>query len=190
VSLDLSCGIDEAGRGPLAGPVFAACVILNPDWPIDGIADSKQLSASRRESLAQLIRERSMAWSVASSSVDEIDRLNILQATLLAMRRAFEGLSLAPMLALVDGNQDPCLSVPTRLIIKGDQTEPAISAASILAKTTRDALMLGLHAQFPQYGFDRHMGYPTTEHLRAIRDLGVTVHHRRSFAPVKARISQ
>ena len=185
MSSPLCCGIDEAGRGPLAGPVYAACVILDPCQPIEGLADSKQLSSRRRDQLAHLIRERALSWCIASASVEEIDRHNILQATLLAMRRAFEGMSVVPAQALVDGNQDPRLHLPTRTIVKGDQSEPAISAASILAKTARDARMLHLHAAFPGYGFDRHKGYPTASHLSALRSLGVTDHHRRSFAPVR-----
>ena len=181
----LHCGIDEAGRGPLAGPGFAACVILDPDRPIAGLADSKQLSARQREALSEIIRGQAFSWCVAKASVEEIDQRNILQATLLAMRRAFQGLSIAPALALVDGNQDPALSVPTRTIVKGDQTEPAISAASILAKTARDAMMFSLHEEYPAYGFDRNKGYPTAEHLAALRAYGATIHHRRTFAPVR-----
>ncbi|MFN0318325.1 MAG: ribonuclease HII [Burkholderiales bacterium] len=183
--LEPFCGIDEAGRGPLAGPVFAACVILDPERPINGLADSKQLSARQREALSDVIRGQALAWCVASASVEEIDRHNILQASLLAMRRAFQGLSIVPALALVDGNQDPSLGVTTRTIVKGDQSEPAISAASILAKTARDAMMISLHEEYPAYGFDRHKGYPTAEHMAALREHGATIHHRRSFAPVR-----
>lgn len=180
------CGIDEAGRGPLAGPVYAACVVLDPRRPIEGLADSKQLSAPRREHLAGLIRERALAWCVASASVAEIDARNILQATLLAMRRAFDGLTCVPALALVDGNQDPDLGVPTRTVVQGDRLEPAISAASILAKTARDAEMMRLHGTLPAYRFDLHKGYPTALHLQLLRTHGASAHHRASFAPVRA----
>lgn len=183
------CGIDEAGRGPLAGPVYAACVILDPARPIEGLADSKLLSPARREHLAQLIRERALAWCVASASVAEIDAHNILQATLLAMRRAFEGTAVKPASALVDGNQDPRLGVPTRTVVKGDRLEPVISAASILAKTARDAEMMRLHAALPAYRFDLHKGYPTALHLTCLRTHGVSAHHRGSFAPVRALLS-
>jgi len=181
-----TCGIDEAGRGPLAGPVYAACVVLDPDRPIEGLADSKQLSAPRREVLARLIRERALSWCVASASVAEIDERNILQATLLAMRRACAGLPCVPALALVDGNRDPALGVPTRTVVQGDRLEPVISAASILAKTARDAEMRRLHAALPVYRFDLHKGYPTALHLQLLRAHGVSPHHRVSFAPVRA----
>ncbi|MSQ59932.1 MAG: ribonuclease HII [Betaproteobacteria bacterium] len=183
--LEPCCGIDEAGRGPLAGPVFAACVILDPERPIEGLADSKKLSARQREVLSEIIRGQALSWCVASASVEEIDQHNILQATLLAMRRAVRGLSVTPLLALVDGNQDPSLGIATRTIVRGDRTEPAISAASILAKTARDALMLSLHKEYPAYGFDQHKGYPTAKHMAVLREHGATVHHRRSFAPVR-----
>jgi ribonuclease HII len=181
----LICGVDEAGRGPLAGPVCAAAVILDPDQPIAGLADSKKLVARRREELADLIRGRCAAWSVAWASVEEIDALNILQASLLAMRRAVDGLGLRPELALVDGNRCPALEIPARAIVGGDASEPAISAASILAKVSRDALMLDLDRRWPQYGFARHKGYPTAAHVEALRLNGVTPMHRRSFAPVR-----
>ena len=181
----LICGVDEAGRGPLAGPVCAAAVILDPDQPITGLADSKKLSARRREELADLVRGRCAAWSVAWASVEEIDALNILQASLLAMRRAVDGLGLRPELALVDGNRCPALEIPARAIVGGDASEPAISAASILAKVSRDALMLELDRRWPQYGFARHKGYPTAAHVEALRLNGVTPMHRRSFAPVR-----
>jgi len=181
-----TCGIDEAGRGPLAGPVFAACVVLDPARPIEGLADSKQLSPLRRERLAVLIRERALAWCVASASVAEIDERNILRATFLAMHRAVEGLPLQPDLALVDGNQDPRLGVATRTLVKGDQIDPAISAASILAKTARDAEMMRLHAELPAWRFDLHKGYPTALHLELLRAHGASAHHRTSFAPVRA----
>jgi ribonuclease HII len=181
----LICGVDEAGRGPLAGPVYAAAVILDPAQPIPGIADSKKLSPRTRERLQGEIRQRARAWAIASATVEEIDRLNILQASLLAMRRAVEGLALLPELALVDGNRCPALPCPARAVVKGDATVPAIAAASILAKTARDALMLELDARFPQYGLAQHKGYPTTAHLAALREHGVVEIHRRSFAPVR-----
>ncbi len=183
------CGVDEAGRGPLAGDVFAAAVILDPARPIEGLRDSKALSESRREALAALIRDRSIAWSVASASVAEIDQINILQATLLAMRRAVEGLNPSPALALVDGNRAPSLACAVRTIVRGDATEPAISAASILAKTARDHTMRALHQRFPGYGFDQHKGYPSPLHLQRLRELGPCAEHRRSFGPVRALAS-
>lgn len=184
----LICGVDEAGRGPLAGPVFAAAVILDPRDPIDGLADSKKLSERTRDRLAPLIRERSLAWAVASATVEEIDALNILQATLLAMRRAVESLALRPDEVLVDGMHCPRVEIPVRAIVKGDSTVAAISAASILAKTARDAEMLRLHELHPQYGLDRHKGYPTVAHLAALRSHGVTAIYRRSFGPVRELI--
>lgn len=182
----LVCGVDEAGRGPLAGPVYAAAVILDPDRPITGLADSKKLSERRRDALAILIRERAIAWNIASASVAEIDELNILQATMLAMRRAVCGLTPAATLALIDGNRCPVLEIPARAIVGGDASEPAISAASILAKTERDAEMRRLHEMFPQYGLDRHKGYDTAVHRAALAQHGATPCHRRSFAPVAA----
>lgn len=180
----LVCGVDEAGRGPLAGPVVAAAVILDSSRPIDGLNDSKKLSAKRREALAGEIRAKALAWAVAEASVDEIDRINILQASLLAMQRAVAGLAINPAKALVDGNQCPDLSCPVEAIVGGDGKIAAIAAASILAKTIRDAGMLDLHATYPMYGFDRHMGYPTAVHLKALREHGVSPVHRRSFRPV------
>jgi ribonuclease HII len=188
--LALVCGVDEAGRGPLAGPVYAAGVILDPGRPIRGLADSKQLTPERREVLAARIRERALAFAVASASVEEIDTLNILQATLLAMRRAVAALALAPHEVVVDGNQSPGVDLPTRTIVGGDATVRSISAASILAKTARDAYMVGLHAVHPQYGFDQHKGYSTPEHLSALRRFGACEFHRRSFAPVREVILQ
>ena len=179
------CGVDEAGRGPLAGPVFAAAVILDPNRRIDGLADSKALSPARRGELALLIREHSFAWAVAEASVGEIDALNILQATLLAMRRAVESLTVPAEYALVDGNQMPRLAIPGHAIVAGDATQPSISAASILAKTARDALMCELDTQHPGYGFARHMGYATAEHLHNLQRLGPSEVHRKSFAPVR-----
>jgi len=180
------CGADEAGRGPLAGPVVAAAVILDPWRPIDGLRDSKQLSPRRREELAQAIRGRATAWAVAEASVQEIDRLNILQASLLAMQRAIELLDPAAELALVDGNRLPRLRIEARAVIGGDALEPAISAASILAKQHRDRLMAELDLAFPGYGFAEHAGYPTPRHLERLRQLGPCAVHRRSFAPVRS----
>jgi len=188
VSQWLICGVDEAGRGPLAGPVYAACVVLNQQRRIHGLADSKQLSAARREQLALQIKSSALAWAIASASVEEIDRLNILQASLLAMRRAVENLSLEPAEVLIDGLYCPQLRFPARAIVRGDCKIPEIMAASILAKTARDSEMLALHLRFPQYGFDRHKGYPTLQHLAALQAHGVCAIHRRSFAPVKALV--
>ena len=183
--MNLVCGVDEAGRGPLAGPVFAAAVILDVARPIVGIADSKKLAPARRESLAIEIRAHSLAWAVASASVEEIDALNILQASLLAMRRAVEKLAVTPQQVLVDGLHCPRVSMPARAVVRGDATVTAIAAASILAKVARDEEMLALHRDLPQYGFDRHKGYPTRAHLDALRAHGVSIVHRRSFAPVR-----
>lgn len=180
------CGADEAGRGPLAGPVVAAAVILDPRAAIDGLRDSKTLSAARRESLAQRIRAHAVAWAIGLASVEEIDVLNVLQASLLAMRRAIEALDPPASYALVDGNRLPQLAIPARAIVGGDSTEPAISAASILAKVHRDALMRSLDGLYPGYGFAEHFGYPTPQHLRRLRELGPSRVHRRSFAPVRA----
>lgn len=181
----LVCGVDEAGRGPLAGPVFAAAVILDGARPIAGIDDSKKLAAGRREALAIEIRAHAMAWAVASASVEEIDELNILQASLLAMRRAVEKLTVTPQQVLVDGLHCPRVSMPVRAVVRGDATVTAIAAASILAKVARDEEMMALHRDLPQYGFDRHKGYPTRAHLDALRAHGVSVVHRRTFAPVR-----
>lgn len=180
------CGVDEAGRGPLAGPVYAAAVILDPARPITGLRDSKKLSESRRDELALIIKRDALAWSIAQCSAAEIDALNILQATLLAMRRAIEGLSVQPTLALIDGNRCPVISVRTEAIVKGDDKVIEISAASILAKTARDAVLVDMHRKYPQYGFDQHKGYPTALHLQRLREHGVTPEHRRSYAPVRA----
>ena len=182
----LVCGVDEAGRGPLAGPVFAACVILREDDPIAGLADSKVLSHDRREQLAMQIRNRAAAWAVASASVEEIDRINILRASLLAMRRAVEQLIIEPHEVLVDGLHCPEIRYPVRAIVDGDELVAEISAASILAKTARDALMVQLHELYPDYGFARHKGYGTRQHLEALRRFGVCPIHRRSFAPVRS----
>jgi ribonuclease HII len=181
----LIVGIDEAGRGPLAGPVFAAAVILDPGKRIRGLKDSKLLVPERREKLAVEVKKKSIAWAVASCEVEEIDRLNILRATLLAMRRAFEALGVTPIEALVDGDRMPDLGTcPTHPIVKGDRWVPCISAASILAKTSRDALLVELDREYPQYGFAQHKGYATPEHLAALDRHGPCPIHRRSFAPV------
>ena len=180
----LVCGVDEAGRGPLAGAVYAAAVILDPAAPIAGLRDSKVLSASRRDALSIEIRAHALAWAVASASVQEIDELNILQATMLAMKRAVELLDPAPTLARVDGNRAPRLLCAVQTLVRGDALDPAISAASILAKTSRDAALMQLHARWPMYGFDRHKGYPTAEHVAMLRLHGACPEHRRSFAPV------
>ncbi len=178
-------GVDEVGRGPLAGAVVAAAVILDPGRPIDGLADSKKLSEKRREALARLIQERALAWALGRAEVEEIDRFNILQASLLAMRRAVEALPVPPDHALIDGNRCPPLACTAEAVIGGDATVPAISAASILAKVSRDREMVMLEARYPGYGFDRHKGYPTRVHLEALERLGVSAIHRRSFAPVR-----
>lgn len=183
------CGVDEAGRGPLAGPVFAAAVILADDVVINGLADSKKLTARKRVALADAIRASAIAWSVASASVVEIDTLNILRASLLAMRRAVNGLAVAPREVLVDGLYCPELEFPVRAVVRGDATVAAISAASILAKVTRDEAMQELHRRHPQYRFDRHKGYPTAAHLAALRVHGVSDVHRRSFAPVRRMLA-
>ena len=179
------CGVDEAGRGPLAGPVFAAAVVLRDDDSIRGLADSKKLSPVRREELAAQIHRCAAAWTIASASVEEIELHNILRASLLAMQRAVELLAIEPHQVLVDGLYCPQVRYPVRAVVRGDDTIPAISAASILAKTARDAVMLELHARFPEYGFDRNKGYPTPDHLAALRRFGVSPVHRRSFAPVR-----
>jgi ribonuclease HII len=181
-------GVDEAGRGPLAGPVVAAAVVLDPRRPIEGLRDSKQLTAAQRRELAIRIRADALAYAVAEASVAEIDRLNILQASLLAMRRAIEALQPVVDLALVDGNRVPTIGIDSRAIVGGDATEPAISAASILAKTHRDMLMRALHKRYPGYGFARHFGYPTPQHLERLNALGPCAVHRRSFAPVRAML--
>jgi len=182
----LTAGVDEAGRGPLAGPVVAAAVILDDLQPIKGLRDSKTLGPATRERLAAEVRAKALCCSVAEASVDEIDRLNILQATLLAMRRAVEGLRLVPARVLVDGNRLPLLRMPAEAIVSGDARVAAISAASIVAKVHRDALLAALHELHPAYGFAQHKGYPTAEHLAALRAHGACVVHRRSFAPVRA----
>ena len=181
-------GVDEVGRGPLAGPVVAAAVILDPARPIDGLADSKLLSEQKREQLHVLIRERAIAWAVGRAEIEEIDQINILQASLLAMRRAVLALRPQPEFALIDGNRCPILPCPAEAIIKGDMTVAAISAASILAKVTRDREMVELDQLYPGYGFASHKGYPTKVHLTALATLGITPIHRRSFGPVKKHV--
>jgi ribonuclease HII len=181
----LVAGVDEAGRGPLAGPVTAAAVILDPAHPVAGIADSKQLSPGRREELEPLIKQAAIAWAVASAGVDEIDVLNILQASLLAMKRAVEALAAAPELVLVDGNRCPSLACAAKAVVRGDASVPVIGAASILAKVSRDRELERLDALYPAYGFARHKGYPTREHLGALQQHGPCEIHRRSFGPVR-----
>ena len=181
----LVAGVDEAGRGPLAGPVVVAAVILDPHRHIDGLDDSKKLSEKQREALFPRIRAFSLAWSIVEVGIDEIDDVNILQATLLGMRRAVERLSPCPSLALVDGNRAPELDCKVKTIVQGDSLEPAISAASILAKVFRDQLMRNYHQVYPAYGFDRHKGYPTAEHLSLLSQHGPCAIHRKSFAPVR-----
>jgi ribonuclease HII len=184
--MELIAGVDEAGRGPLAGPVIAAAVILNPKHPIPGLADSKQLTEKKRLALFQAIRQHALAWSVARATVTEIDTINILQASLLAMQRAVKSLKVQPHLALIDGNRCPThLICPARAIIQGDVTEPAISAASIVAKVLRDRLMCLLDKKYPHYGLAQHKGYPTELHIAALNRHGVTRIHRRSFEPVR-----
>ena len=184
------CGVDEAGRGPLVGAVVAAAVILDPAHPIAGLNDSKKLTARRREALALEIREKALAWAVAEASAAEIDQINILQATFLAMQRAVAGLGVQPEMAMIDGNRCPKLLIPAEAVVKGDGKVACIAAASILAKTARDESMAALHQRFPVYGFDRHMGYPTPEHLAALRAHGPIPEHRRSFGPVKSLLAQ
>ena len=184
------CGVDEAGRGPLAGPVMAAAVMLDPERPIDGLRDSKKLSAAARERLADEIRLRAAAWCVAEASVAEIDQMNILRATMLAMQRAVAGLGRAPDDVWVDGNRCPDWAWRSQAVVKGDDKVAAIAAASILAKTARDQFMCRLHEDYPAYGFARHMGYGTAAHLAALQANGACPHHRRSFAPVKLVLDQ
>lgn len=184
--MHLIAGVDEAGRGPLAGPVVVAAVILDPARPISGLDDSKKLSERKRDALYPLIIERALAWHIEYVEADEIDRINILQATLAGMRRSLQGLAVAPAHALIDGNRLPDgLPCPATAIIGGDASEPAISAASILAKVARDARMRELHAHYPHYGFDCHKGYPSPVHLAALHAHGPCPQHRRSYAPVR-----
>ncbi len=189
-TMELVAGVDEVGRGPLAGPVVAAAVILDPQRPIEGLADSKKLSEKRREVLAMEIRSGALAWALGRAEVAEIDELNILQASLLAMRRAVEALSPAAIHALVDGNRCPELPCSAEAIVGGDAKVPAISAASILAKVARDREMVALDARYPGYGLARHKGYPTKAHLIALAEQGVSEIHRRSFAPVRRLIGK
>ena len=184
-SQSLICGVDEAGRGPLAGAVFAAAVILNPEKPIVGLADSKKLSEKKRDLLAEQIKEHALAWAIASCSAQEIDEINILQASLLAMKRAVEALELKPSEVLVDGLHCPQLSITARAIVKGDSKEACISAASILAKTARDAELYIIDQQYPEYGFAKHKGYPTPLHMEMLQKHGVLDIHRKTYAPVK-----
>jgi ribonuclease HII len=186
----LVAGVDEVGRGPLAGPVVTAAVILDPEHPIEGLADSKTLSEKRREALYELIKERALAWALGRAEVEEIDRLNILQATMLAMQRAVAALEPQPEHALIDGNRCPKLACTSEAIVKGDSRVAAIAAASILAKVSRDREMLELDALYPGYGLAGHKGYPTKAHLVALEALGVTPIHRRSFGPVKKRLAE
>jgi ribonuclease HII len=187
----LIAGVDEAGRGPLAGAVFAAAVILDPARPIAGLADSKVLSEARRDALAILIKRDALAWCIASASVEEIDKINILQATMLAMSRAVAGLAVTPGKVLIDGNRVPKqIALPAEAIVKGDAKVQAISAASILAKTARDAELVALDALYPQYGFARHKGYPTAEHLAALEQYGALAEHRKAFGQVKAWLAR
>lgn len=181
----LIAGVDEVGRGPLAGPVVTAAVILDPDNPIAGLADSKALTEAKREALFPEIQQKALAWAIGRCEVEEIDRHNILQATMIAMQRAVAGLMIAPHKVLVDGNRTPDFGIPAEAIVKGDQTEPAICAASILAKVTRDREMVALDARYPGYGLAKHKGYPTKDHVGALERLGATEIHRRSFGPVK-----
>lgn len=187
---ELVCGVDEAGRGPLAGPVFAAAVILDPAHPIAGLRDSKKLTEARRDALAIEIKAHALAWSIAECSHQEIDAINILQASLLAMKRAVNTLTTLPTLALIDGNRCPVMTVRSIAIVGGDDKVDAISAASILAKTARDAALVVLHATYPDYAFDRHKGYPTALHLERLRLHGVSPVHRRSYAPVRRLLQE
>ncbi len=186
--VDAACGVDEAGRGPLAGPVVVAAVVLDPTKPIDGLDDSKQLTPEQRERLEPLIRANARQASVVVVSAAEVDQLNVLGATLAGMARAVAALGVAPALAFIDGDRPPRLSIPLRTVIRGDSRVPAIAAASILAKVARDALMVELDAHFPGYGFARHKGYPTPDHLAALKQLGPCAEHRRSFGPVRTVI--
>lgn len=190
IPASLVAGVDEAGRGPLAGPVVAGAVILDPARPIDGLRDSKRLSAARREVLCEVIQERALAWAIGRADVGEIDRINILQATMLAMQRAVAALQPAAEHALIDGNRCPDLACPSQAIVKGDSRVAAISAASIIAKVTRDREMLSLDVIYPGYGLAQHKGYPSKAHIQALESLGVSPVHRRSYAPVRKIIER
>jgi len=190
IVVGLLAGVDEAGRGPLVGNVVAAAVILDKNKPVDGLADSKKLSAKRREQLAEQIRERAIAWSVISIDAAEIDRINILQATMLAMKQSVEQLAVVPEHVFIDGNRCPQINIPATAIVKGDARVAEISAASILAKVERDAQMLALHETWPQYGFDKHKGYPTKAHFEALAQYGPCPEHRRSYAPVRRAVAR
>ncbi len=185
---ELIAGVDEVGRGPLAGPVVTAAVILDPNKPIEGLADSKKLSHKRRVALSEEIKEKALAWSLGRSEIEEIDQINILQATMVAMQRAVASLTIKPTKVLVDGNRTPDFSIPAEAIIKGDGKIPAISAASIIAKVSRDQEMCEMDKQFPGYGFASHKGYGTKQHLAAIEQLGICAIHRKSFAPIKNKL--
>jgi ribonuclease HII len=186
----LTAGVDEAGRGPLAGPVIAAAVILDANNPINGLTDSKKLSEKRREQLAVVVKENAIAWAIGRAEVEEIDAINILQASLLAMQRAVAQLAVKPQLVMVDGNRSPRFDCPSKAIVKGDLLIPSISAASIIAKVARDHEMMQLHEQYPGYGLDGHKGYPTKKHLEALVQLGVSPIHRKSFGPVKKLLAE
>ncbi|NIP73697.1 MAG: ribonuclease HII [Gammaproteobacteria bacterium] len=186
----LCAGVDEAGRGPLAGPVMAAAVVLDPERPIAGLVDSKRLSPQRREVLEIEIKDRALAWSLGAATVEEIDTVNILQASMLAMQRAVRGLAVTPTQVLVDGNRCPRFTIPARAIVRGDQAIAAISAASILAKVARDREMMELDACYPAYGFALHKGYPTRAHLEALARHGACPLHRKSYAPVRRVIER
>jgi ribonuclease HII len=186
----LIAGVDEVGRGPLVGDVVAAAVILNPNKPIDGLTDSKKLSEKRREQLAAEIKERALAWCIASASPAEIDEINVLHASMLAMQRAVEGLNVQPDHVKVDGNRCPPLSISVEAIVKGDAKVPEIGAASIIAKVHRDQQMIDLDKAYPQYGFAKHKGYPTAEHMKLLQQYGVLPQYRRSFGPVKRLLEE
>ena len=184
------CGVDEVGRGPLAGPVVAAAVILDPDKPIDGLMDSKKLSEKKREQLNGEILDKALSWGIARASIEEIDRLNILHASLLAMKRAVEQLSVLPEHAMIDGNKIPKLNCSAEAVVGGDNSVACISAASIIAKVARDREMIELDRHYPGYGLARHKGYPTKQHILALEQLGITDIHRRSFGPVKRLLNK
>jgi len=185
IRYNIVCGVDEAGRGPLAGPVFAAAVVLDPLKPVFALADSKKISANKRELLCAEIKQKALSWAIGRAEVEEIDQMNILQATLLAMKRAVLALGISPDLVLVDGNQKPSLTCLTQTVVKGDELIDEISAASIVAKVSRDSEMRALDCLYPQYGFSKHKGYPTREHVAALAEHGVSPVHRRSFGPVR-----